>query len=132
MRLCARAFRHSPPVREECRTVCPAGGLPRYHEAVFARPHRGRSCQRDIWPLSKQGGIGGARKAAPLKYRPFYQRMLCQSCPFAWSGWRKIPTSDLIGSVTITPLASVLVRLFTTGVFAWSRSGRRRTDFLAL
>lgn len=32
------------------------GGLPRYHEAAFARPHRRGSYRRRTWALSNRGG----------------------------------------------------------------------------
>src|ERR1700745_2656515 len=50
------------------RTVCPADGFPRYHEVVCARPHRGRSCQRDSLPLSHRGRSSGHGRAAVPPY----------------------------------------------------------------
>jgi hypothetical protein len=46
--------------------------------------------------------------------------------------FRTIPVNELIDGVTITPLASIELRLFSTAALACSRSGKRRMDLVLL
>jgi hypothetical protein len=46
--------------------------------------------------------------------------------------FRTIPVNEFSDGVTITSLASGLVRLVKTAALACSRSGRRKTDFVVL